>query len=413
MLRLKYLLPIITSIIIILPGVNIAGLPLRAEDFIVILILIFAISKTGGKLFEGHGYKTIITIFSLFIFSNFLSLFFSLFRGYNAGFNDINTVFLYVKSLLFLITGFYIGNTLFKQNANYILYSFLGGIVLSSLLSIVQYFDFGGLGTVSYLLYGDERNIEYGIIRAIGTLGNPNYASYFHTLGFIIALNLKSITIRVRTIKYLLLILFATSVILTFSRTGLFVLILAWFFTLLLQGKMKYILSLAFVFGIIITSYIDVIFKGTRFSLIMSGDSGGTISDFGNRSNLIWEHRLASFFDYPLFGIGPAKNQISGTVFGATIYDNAYLLLLITSGLVGIFLYLLWMYKYSKFFIKRRSKDDSISNSILPITATTLLFFITTDMVWSIHYVGYFYLLIGVFYSYKQSKITLHNEATC
>lgn len=48
------------------------------------------------------------------------------------------------------------------------------------------------MGAKIYLLYGAERGIKYGVSRAIGVFSNPNYASYFHGIGFQLGKNKTS-----------------------------------------------------------------------------------------------------------------------------------------------------------------------------------------------------------------------------
>lgn len=403
---MKYILPIIATIIIVIPGFNLAGLPIQFEDFFLVAILLFAFNESEGRPKIKREFSALLTLFFAFIISNFLSLLFAILRGYDYIFNDINTILLYLKSCMFLIGGYYLGSKLKKTSTNYILYSFVFGIFLSSIFGIVQYFDIAGLGRETYLLYAGERRIQYGINRAIGALNNPNYASYFHSIGFVIALNIQIITKKDRLIKYILLSTTFLGVVLTFSRTGVFVLLLVWFLTLLLNGKLKKLFSLAFTIAVVIIYFLDVIFQNTRFGSILEGNQSGNIANFGNRANMIWEHRFDSFFEFPLLGTGPAKNQVSGTVFGATIYDNVFLLLLVTSGLIGLVLYFLILYKMAKPIIQFKLETNPINNTLIPIYVLTLLFFVTTDLIWDIHFVSYFYLIVGVFYSYSEVQFS-------
>lgn len=401
---MKYILPIVMTVIIILPGFNLAGFPIKFEDFLILGVLLYTFNERKGNFFFEKDFSRLILLFFLFIISNFISLLIAVIEGYNYTFQDINTILLYFKSCVFLIGGYFIGSKLRGASTNYLLYSLVFGLVISSTLSIIQYFDVGGLGRETYLLYAGESRILYGVTRAVGALNNPNYASYFHSIGFILALNIQTVGRKATILKYTLLVIAFLGVILAFSRTGIFVLLLVWFITLLLQGKIKKVFSIAFALVITVVFYFDTIFKNSRFGQILDSGGAGNISNLGNRSNLIWKHKLQIFYEHPLLGIGPAKNEISGTSFGATIYDNVYLLLLVTTGLIGFTLYLLLFYNMSKPFIQNKLRYNIISNTIIPIFILTLLFFMTTDLVWSIQFVAYFHLIVGVFYSYSQSS---------
>ncbi len=396
---MRYVVLLISIMILTLPGFVLGGVPLRLEDFIVIFLLIYFIVYHKGSLLIDKGFNFLLILFLLFIFSNFLSLFLAVLNGYDIIFQDINTIFLYLKSVVFLFCGYMLGVKLTKVKLNSIYFILSFGIVLSCVASIIQYFNIMGLGERLYVIYGKEERIVYGIQRAIGTLNNPNYAAYFHVIGFIFVLNIKAVDGRSILYKYIFLFFMILGTLLTFSRTGLISLVIAWFLVLFLHKKIRGVIYLLASL-IILYGCAHFLIKGTRFEELLLSEHGGDLSNFGRRSDLIWQQKIEQFYEYPLLGKGPSKNEISDTIFSVTIYDNVFLLLLLTSGIIGFLLYMTFNLRTLFLFFKYRSRFPYVVCAIVPIMIVTFIFFITTDLIWNIKFIGFYYLVVGMFYSY-------------
>lgn len=393
--------------IFFVPTFNFIGIPIRIEDFLIIWMLIAFGNEI--KMKDKH-FTLLIKFLIIFIFFNLVSISIYKLEGYNISFRDLNTVLLYLKSMVVLYVGYIMARKFEYTSDNSILLPICIVLGLSSLVAMVQYFDLLNMGREMYLIYGNEDHIKYGVTRAVGTLSNPNHAAYYHGVGFVLSLNLFAQTKWGKFLKYILVLFCLLGVLLTFSRTGMAALFIVWFAVLILQKKVKAVVAISMMLLVIYVFFIDKIVEGTRFAIILQQDSMG-LTSFGNRSTLIWNIRLEDFFIHPFFGIGPAKSLESGTIYGSTIYDNTYFLLLITSGLVGFVFYTLFIFSSLIYFIKNNIGQASRLNiAYIGVLIFTLVFFISTDLIWDIKFVSFFYLMLGIFCAVYTSKNDPLNE---
>lgn len=398
---MKYLISILVLVIILTPQFKGISLPIRLEDIVAVLFLLSALLTRNFKINIDKNFRIIIILFLAFICINFLSLSSAVFQGYQSNIRDYNTILLYVKSIIFLISGYLIRQKLVNVSGNQIIFFFTAPLITSSILALVQYFDIAGLQEIAYSFYDDG---SYKLSRAIGAMGNPNYAAYYHGVAFLLLLAYKPSVRKFNIIKFLLLALTFLSVMVTFSRTGLIALLISWLFYLIINKKIKNLIAIIFLFFIIVIVYLDKIIKGTRFEIILSNSESSPISSFGGRTDLIWQSRFEQFLLHPFIGSGPGKNSISNTIFGSAIYDNTYILLLVTSGAFGLILYTFIMFKFISYDLFRQTRLLSNRQKDIKIISTiglyTLLFFFTVDLVWNVKFVSYFYLLFGLYMSH-------------
>lgn len=389
------ILTLLVTLIILSPQTESLSIPVRPEDLIIIIILFYLLVKYKFKIRIDSVFKKVMIAFIFFIALNFVSLSYAIIEGYQGGIRDINTILLYIKSLFFMLGGYLIRESLGKVKNNTVIYIFCMPILVSSLLAIFQYYDIVGLRDAAYFLYDDG---SYRLSRAIGAIGNPNYAAYYHGLAIILFLTYKTNSVKGFLIKSLLLIMLFVSVVITYSRTGILGLLLSCLFFLTIN-KMYKTLSIGLGAAlIIILYYIDGLIEGTRFGIILSGDDGGTITNFGNRADLIWSSKFERFFEHPIIGSGPGKETLSTTVFDATVYDNSYLLLLVTSGVVGFIAYFSIFYRIIYFDVfKEKFNKEKYRGMLATVCLYTLLFYLTVDLIWNVKFISYFYMLIGFY----------------
>lgn len=397
------ILALFISLIILFPQKVGLSLPVSLEDLIIIIFLFTFLIKHKFKLKTDKIFKKIVFSFVLFIIVNFLSLGYAVIEGYQGSIRDVNTIFLYIKSLIFLLGGYLIRDSLKKINNNTIIFIFCAAIFVSSLLAIVQYYDIAGLRDAAYFLYDDG---SYKISRAIGAIGNPNYAAYYHGLAFLLLLTYETNSIKTVMVKVFLISILLTSVVITYSRTGILALLISWAIFLLINKKYKNLLIGLVIGLVIVVYYIDDLVEGTRFGIILAGEGGGTVTNFGNRSDAIWSSKFDKFFANPLIGSGPQKEALSDTAFNTTLYDNSYLLLLVTSGLIGFIAYFYIFYKiiYYDIFKLESNKYKGI---LTTICLYTMLFYLTVDLVWNVKFISYFYILIGFYMRHIVSETKL------
>lgn len=398
---MRFLLVIITSLIILLPSIVQLPIPIRIEDIIIFSFMLLYSITMHFKYNIDRDFKKIIVIFILFVFINYLAYSFSVFEGYPASIKDINTILLYLKALTYMISGYILGSLILSKKNHSVELAFFAPIFVSSIIALVQYFEIGSLNKFINLLYNSDSN---NYVRAVGTLGNPNYAAYFHGIALILIMSYNLTSLKNYLLKYAMLAIVFLSIIVTFSRTGILAALISIVLMLFFNRRYKSIIGVMIGALIIVNYYLSSLIEGTRFQRIAEGSSGGSISNFGNRTNLIWSHRLQQFLDNPIIGLGPRKEDISTTIFSNTLFDNTYLLLLVTSGATGLLIYLLFFYKvFTKDYlaVKHKNKQTKSYTGVLcTLIVYNLIYFLTVDLVWSDKYNSFFYLLIG-FYLYK------------
>ncbi|MEH6748179.1 MAG: O-antigen ligase family protein [Maribacter arcticus] len=400
----RYIIAIIILSIFLVPTFNIGGLPIRFEDLIFISIL-FSFKKQPDLKNLRIFYIILIflTAFSL------LSLFIQILKGYIPVLGDINSLFSLVRNIVIFYAGSLIGNNLKIKSENLIKILSIG-FFISAIASLIQYFDLGGIGQELFLIYGKEKELEYGLSRAIGTLGNPNYAAFFQVNAFIALLVLKRNKSVNSIVSIILLLIIITSVFVTFSRTGLICIILLFLFNLLLEKKY---LSLALIsFVVFATSpIISSLSRNTRYGSLFESTSSGNGTDIftlNGRIDGIWMEKFDRFINNPLLGIGSAKGLRSNTEFDIITFDNSFLYIIVTSGIIGFFLYFIFYYNIIKIFTRKiRSYEESIIIYILLLHVNILVFYFTTDLIIVVEFTTFYFFTVGIFLNHKKNDQTL------
>lgn len=385
-----YFFSIYSIVVFLFPTINI-GIPLRFEDLIIIIYLIInfkSVFRNTSKI----KYPIILQV--LFVLFLYIGLCISILEGYNVGLSDFNTIFMNIKSIIIFVIAYNISN---NKDINKIMKHLSIGIFISSIIAIIQYYNLFGVGKMLYLMYGKEERIEYGVTRAIGSIGNPNNASFYFLNLFIICM----VFFKGKS-KILALIPMIASIV-TFSRTGVvsITLLLILFFVL---SKIKIYKKILIIILLLIasTNLPSNLIDNTRFEVIAEDDKVIDTS-MGGRSTLIWENKLQNFYDKPLLGIGTQKNNSSDTAFEITVFDNSYLYILITSGLIGFLLYLLFYINIFKNILSK-NRDSNIKLYTILFLCITLVFFITTDLVKNIFYISFNMFVLGVIKSSLDNK---------
>src|SRR5690606_25935529 len=270
---------------------------------------------------------------------------------------------------------------------------------------IVQFYNIGGLGTVSYLLFGNERGVTYGINRVVGTMGNPNYAAFFQICGIIGIMALKKTSKLLKSI--IVPILFSISLLsvyLTFSRTGIISLVIVFLAFLILKKKhiLIFISSLILFFSI---PFLGSIVEGTRYS-----ERASDLLTLNSRVDSIWDKKIEAFYDNPIWGISSSDGANSNTVFDIAIFDNSYLYLLVVSGLVGLILNLTFNFKVILFFNNLKAKTLYLYIALLHVNI--FIFYITTDLVKGVMFTSFYFFITGLLISIDKNQFQYTNDTT-
>ena len=224
------------------------------------------------------------------------------------------------------------------------------------------------LGFVQYFLYPNLRNLSYlgwdeHLYRMFSTLLDPNFAGAFFVLEFFLLLALfqeeKSRISRISFLYIVALLLTATALLLTYSRSsyGMFLVGGSAYFLFSRQKKLVFLLASMFFVGILV---LPKNFGGEGVKLLR------TSSIFARAD--AQRKAITIFANSPLFGVGfnayryaqkrygfLEQGSWETTHAGAGV-PNSFLFVLATTGIVGLLLYsYFWLNVFRKLYMKRRS----------------------------------------------------------
>ena len=403
-MKSKIIIVLVILSIFLIPTFNIGGIPIRLEDLVFIGILVFVKNNVKNKLASN-----LYTILILIVVSNFASIYIQILKGYSPVLGDLNTILSLLRNIVIVHAGFLIGKKLQIKPENLIKILSVG-FLISVIASLIQYFDIGGIGQELFLIYGKEKELEYGLSRAIGTLGNPNYAAYFQVNAFIALLLLKRIKSISLVLSIVLLLTIVTSVFVTFSRTGLICIILIFLVDLILEKKFITLTLISFIVFACFP-FVSSLTSNTRFESLFESNgnsSGSDLLTLNGRLDGIWMQKFDRFINNPLFGISSAKGLRSNTDFDIITFDNSYLYLLVTGGIIGFLLYIYFFYYILKIFgQKNRCKHDIIAKYLLLLHLNIFVFYFTTDLIIVVEFTTFYFFTLGIFLNFIKNDQTL------
>ena len=319
-----------------------------------------------------HPIDLIAVLSSPFLFCNNKNRYLSYFR---------NILFIFASSLIFSII-------LFKYNeiargslyllrlffyfsfANLVFYISENSNIKKKLLSMIfiSILIFMFYGIIQIIFFFDLRDLIYAgwdnhLYRLTSTLLDPGYSSLIFIIGIIILSKLK-LNLN-KFVKYALFLLLIASIILTFSRAGYVTLL----FISVLYFK-KYIKKLVLILAILLLF---------TFLIPKPRGSGVDLFRISSISSRIGNYKdtLGVFIKYPLLGIG--FNNIcvyrtnylyedSTTSHSCSGTDSSVLLIMATTGVLGIFVFVNSLNK-----LKRYMKYDEYSNTLKLIFISILI----------------------------------------
>jgi O-antigen ligase len=395
------LIAIIILLIYTVPTFNVGGIPIRIEDIIFVSLIIF-FPKISIKYT-----KHLFLLLFLSVIVSFLSITIQVFKGYIPILGDLNTIFSLLRNFVIFYSALKLGSNN-DIDFNKLLICLSLGFFACAIVSILQFYDIGGLGTFFYLLYGKESGIEYGINRTVGVAGNPNYAAFYQLNGLICILCLKKTRNKYFLLIFLLLsIISILSVYLTFSRTGLISLLLIFITLLLYHRKYIWLISIG-ALVIIMLPFLDFLLINTRYEGLINSSTqnqGGSILTLNGRLDGIWSQKMNFFYENPLFGISSAKGSISSTNFDTIIYDNSFLYLLVTGGIIGLIVNLLFNIKTIRLF--QKTTDNNLKNFykyIIILHVNIFIFYLTTDLFKAVQFTSFYFFATGILISQYKLK---------
>lgn len=345
----------------------------------------FLIWKTGikkqleiPKPFKVLLVFSVIGLFSLIINSNFSGV-------------------LYLIRFVFYSFFFWIGYEIAVDGKRQAILNTLISIgVIIALLGGVQLLIFPNLTFLTEFGYDPH------IFRLSSTFLDPNFVGAFLTIIYAVCL-IKYIENKNRLIPGILLILFS-AIILTFSRS-------AWIFFAIVNLFTVWILPKKIVVGLIVLALLFVIFVPRIQQRII----GAVFIDISASERLLsWEKGINLFKLSPVTGIG--FNNIKtvsieqglirpftpdGGNSGNGI-DSSWLLILVTTGVVGIICYGYFYLRLIVEFIKKLKNNQTLSKKYLILTGMLVGLLFESQFINSLFYpqiMLVFYIIMGMYYA--------------
>lgn len=344
-------------------------------DLIIFLIFIFSFFENFKNIKKVNLINNLNKIFiPLFIFA-FLVVGTVLSKSPGVGFYGI----LKILEFVFLIS--YTAKNFRKLNIKIIFSSFFVGVLFESLLVFLQYINQGSIGGLMYFL--GERTFTSEtpgianasingqlILRPYGTFSHPNVLAGYLFVSMYLLLILSR-RIKEKYINVLVLIgLFAgtVSLLLSFSRTGIFVwifsLVLFFIFTFMKKTRIGVLKKdnlvqflIVFIFSLLVLIFSVNVSLVQRFTGLSLSDES-----LVQRENLA-KDALVIFQKNVLVGVGvnnflinlpPVEKNLNQSFYLQPVHD-IYLLVLVQTGIIGMILFLLFL---SFLFLKIRKNRE-------------------------------------------------------
>lgn len=341
-----------------------------------------------------------------------------------------NSPFISLKELPLFLAGpllyFIIVNNIYdERQINRIIGAVIIVGVLFGIYGILQY---NGIDFLFWI-----GNVERG--KVFGLFGNAGYFAEYLILPLPIAISLFLVS-KNKTIKILLLIgilIMASTIALTFTRTPYLSLVISFIFMLLLfvisrgkilfkENKKIFIIILAAIVLIVSLFVIPTSLneKGTVLSTIKERVS---ISQLGSeftsgRRAAIWKYTIPMIKDHPLLGSGIGSFKYNSLRYQAKFFDqgdnrviypygvadkahNEYLQLAAELGIIGliIFIWLMFAYFYYGLKILKREKERYKQGVIIGLMGSVMAFLIDSIFWFPLHHSftsSLFWLCLGL-----------------
>lgn len=294
-------------------------------------------------------------------------LFFAIYMGLESFFFEIagnNDVIIRIAAsslrLFYPFIGLVVGSLFSRKIGDRsFLYIILIFLIVEAIISYLQMYN-TGFRIWSYNFYRPDDSAQQYINnfiylnskRVIGTIGNPN------VFGTVVVIFNSFILIMIKNIKWQRLIIIVSIVLSSFiiistqSRTGIVLLIFSILFILFNKYKGRRINSLYFVFMLVLVIFL---------LLFIQFQTNREISLSALDSRLqIWRIQISYMYDMSkmnnfftsLFGIGFYKTRELGT------FDNQFIKIFVSSGFIGLFIYLKVVIEVFKSVINIKSTEE-------------------------------------------------------
>lgn len=280
--------------------------------------------------------------------------------------NSFLSSFLYaLRWIMYSCLYFYISKLDSTNKKNVLKYLiFMGSMIVG--IGYIQYFFYPNLRNLYYLGWDDH------LYRMFSTFLDPNFAAAF----FVLFLLLLISTIQEKLIYgykkeiigySILSLLTLIAVFLTFSRSGLLMLLAGFIIYFLIQNKKKFIVMGSITIVVLLLIFSNYGIEGTN--PFRTASSKARIDSLQNATKI--------FIDHPLLGIGFNAYRYAQNRYGFRTSsqwqtshadagtDNSILFVLATTGIIGLSIYMYLWFSAIKMILQKKSKHFYFSLCIL------------------------------------------------
>lgn len=335
------------------------------------IVSLFLMLKNAGRISKK------IEKLLLLAFFEFIGAYISILAG--GGNYNLKDLIFYSAQILIPLLSYYSGFKLTKNNYNkeYTIKNIVLMIIITESITGISQIFFPQFRIWSLQLYSSvekyTRAFSGGLVRAVGTIGNPNnygsLISIFACLYLYLSLNNLKRNMEISAIL-IAIIIAALAIIYSQSTTAIIIFILLILYVLFNKKNLKIFLIIAFLLLI----FLIIIIKYNRniMSIFISYVSIKDIFELHGRT-AIW----ARYFDLFNSELWVKKIFGNGIFFTDNInfgtFDNAYLHIILSNGLFGFFIYfakMIIIVSYpSEKYIKKAQKIIIFGILLLNITS--------------------------------------------
>lgn len=298
-----------------------------------------------GKISFSYFIKTRIVYALLFLFLLPLSILSGVMGGFDGSLSDLNQFVRFLKYIAIYMLSLYYFNRYDEAGKKQALSFIMTLGVVLVFIAVSQYYNFFGMNKfyLEYVLDKESQGLLSGVgfRRPVGMVGNPNELGFLFSMLIIVSIYYA---VRYSASGWFYSLVFFIGLALTLSRSSLAsaligssLLLCAYLFKLSLGKKLVFITLLLFSSFIVANvAYHEYVYDKFTWRF----ESGVNFSDdnsFNARINN-WEESLDILSEAPFFGAGPLRR-----VSFKHAVDNDWLLIARSYGVVGVFVFFLFV----------------------------------------------------------------------
>jgi hypothetical protein len=350
----------------------------------------------------------VIFCFTVFFHSVSLLFFGISLDGYSISIREIFELFRYFIIFIIFIAAY---NEPSIQKVEFWSKTFSNSLIVYLIIVMVSIFEIPLLSNIVDLLFGSSkgRYISLVDLRQSGFFANPNWASIYLVWLFIF---FKENTLKRKHLNTALLVVTASLIIATGSRTGvvclLSVIVLKSMFNLTFKKKIIYV-TVLYLFSFVFSLYEQklLLLIPIRIRDLIHLIKTGSVFEIDSLTIRMdtWKYAIENiFYMNPFIGAGPFKIQ-----FGA-VFDSQFIKWLIWYGVLGLF-YTLAFFLFVTFYINSRkvfhySSVKLFGNSLFYISISLIISGITGAFFDNTQLIFLFFILVASFLGMVKTKST-------